>query len=206
MNCNIIKDLLPSYIDGICSEETAIEVEKHIGNCVECKHYMHAMQQPTKHIIETNVEVAKEPFKRIVKKRRLQVMTAIVLTFMMTVIGYQVVQNVGAVNQFFFPKVYAIADITDDSEEWRNISFTDYNFNNQDYVVYDSLFWKKEVISDANNESDVLLRVKDEKGNVILEEFHISPGKSFKLGDLKRNKKYFFEIKAPQGRFNINAT
>ena len=77
MNCNIIKDLLPSYVDGICSGETAAAVEKHIESCVECKLIMHMMQQPTRHIIETDVEVAKEPFKRINKKRRLQVITAI---------------------------------------------------------------------------------------------------------------------------------
>jgi hypothetical protein len=49
----------------------------------------------------------------------------------------------------------------------ESISFSDFNFNDQDYVIYDSLFWKKAIINDANNESDLLLRVKDEKGNVI---------------------------------------
>lgn len=205
MNCNIIKDLLPSYVDGICSGETAAAVEKHIESCVECKHDMHMMQQPTRHIIETDVEVAKEPFKRINKKRRLQVITAIVITFIINIIGYQVVQNVGIVNQFFFPKVMAIADITDNREEWQSISFSSDLINHHDYVIYDSLFWKKEIINSANNERDVLLRVKDEKGNVIIDEFQVSPGKSIKLENLKKKEKYFFEIKAPQGRYSINA-
>jgi hypothetical protein len=87
----------------------------------------------------------------------------------------------------------------------ESISFSDFNFNDQDYVIYDSLFWKKAIINDANNESDVLLRVKDEKGNVIIDEFQISPGKSIKLDGLEKKEKYFFEIKAPHGRFTINA-
>lgn len=205
MNCNIIKDLLPSYIDGICSEETVAAVEKHIEHCQGCKDTMQMMKQPTVQIVETNVAAAKEPFKRINKKRRFQVITAIVLSFMICIIGYQVVQNVGIVNQLFFPKVVAIAEITDDREDWQSISFSSDLINHQDYVIYDSFFWKKEIINEANNESDVLLRVKDEKGNVIIDEILIPLGKSVELDGLKRKEKYFFEIKAPQGHFNINA-
>lgn len=205
MNCNIIKDLLPSYIDGICSEETVATVEKHIEHCQRCKDTMQMMKQPTVQIDETNVEAAKEPFKRINKKRRFQVITAIVLSFMICIIASLVVQDVGVVNQFFFPKVMGIAEVTDDREEWQSVSFSSDLINLQDYVIYDSLFWKKEIINSANNESDVLLRVKDEKGDVIIDEILIPHGKSVKLDGLKRKVKYFFEIKAPQGRFNINA-
>ncbi|MFJ7732182.1 zf-HC2 domain-containing protein [Lysinibacillus sp. NPDC097231] len=205
MNCNIIKDLLPSYIDGICSEDTVAAIEKHIEHCQGCKDTTQKMQQPTVQIVETNVEAAKEPFKRINKKRRFQVITAIMMTFILTIIGFQVVQDVGVVHQFFFPKVIAIAHITDDREEWQSISFSADLINDQDYVIYDSLFWKKEIINDANNENDVLLRVKDEKGDVIIDEILIPLGKGVKLDGLKRKEKYFFEIKAPQGRFSINA-
>ena len=64
---------------------------------------------------------------------------------------------------------------------------------------------EKRIVNDANSESNVFLRVKDEKGNVIIDEFQISPGKSIKLEKLKRGEKYYFEIKAPPGRFFINA-
>lgn len=37
MNCEIIKDLLPLYIDRCCSEESANEVEKHLKECENCK-------------------------------------------------------------------------------------------------------------------------------------------------------------------------
>ncbi|QDQ02394.1 hypothetical protein FOH38_18995 [Lysinibacillus fusiformis] len=206
MNCNIIKDLLPSYIDGICSEETVATIEKHTEHCQGCKETMQMMQQqPTVQLIETNVEAVKEPFKRINKKRRFQVITAILMTFMLTIIGYQVVQEVGVVHQYFFPKVIAIVEIEDGMEDWQSISFTDFHFKDRDYLIYDRLFWKREIVNDANNERDVLLRVKDEKGNVIIDDFQISPGKSVKLDGLKRKEKYFFEIKAPQGRYSINA-
>lgn len=37
MNCEIIKDLIPLYIDRCCSEESANEVEKHLKECENCK-------------------------------------------------------------------------------------------------------------------------------------------------------------------------
>ena len=205
MNCNIIKDLIPSYIDGISSEETVAAIEKHIEHCQGCKDTMQMMQQPTIQIVETNVEAAKKPFKLINQKRRYQVIIAILMTFMITTISTLVVQEVWVVNQFFFPMAMGNAFITDDREEWQSVSFSEDLINYQEYVVYDSLFWKKEIINSGNNESDVLLRVKDEKGDVIIDEILIPLGKGVKLEGLKRKEKYFFEIKAPQGRFIINA-
>lgn len=206
MNCNIIKDLLPSYIDRVCSEDTVKAIEEHIQHCEECKLCLNMMQQ-TDYVQKLPEEAKKaiSPFKKINKKRRIQVITAIAMTFILTIVGAFVIQEVRAVNQFFFPKVMAVAVITDDREEWQSIRFSSDLINHQDYVLYDSLFWKKEIINYGMNESDVLLRVKDEKGNVIIDEFQISPGKSVKLDGLKRKEKYFFEIKAPQGRFSINA-
>lgn len=37
MNCNIIKDLIPLYIDNCCSEESVRAVEEHIAACPQCK-------------------------------------------------------------------------------------------------------------------------------------------------------------------------
>lgn len=37
MNCDIIKDLLPLYCDGVCSEETSRAVEEHLTTCPVCR-------------------------------------------------------------------------------------------------------------------------------------------------------------------------
>ncbi|MEC1718430.1 zf-HC2 domain-containing protein [Schinkia azotoformans] len=203
MNCNIIKDLLPSYIDGICSDETIKLVEDHIKNCKECKVWLNRMQKETKPIqlMPEDVEKAVTPFKKINRKRRIQVFIAIMMTFMMTIVGYYIVQDVGAVNQLFFPKKMGFVNMTNDKEEWESVKF-----NDQDFIIFDSIFWDKEIINDDSNELDIFLRVKDEKGNILIDEIQVPAGQGVKLDDLKRNKKYFFEIKAPQGRFSINAT
>jgi hypothetical protein len=36
MNCKIIQDLIPLYIDKCCSGETEKAVKEHIGKCAEC--------------------------------------------------------------------------------------------------------------------------------------------------------------------------
>ena len=36
MKCEIIRDLLPLYIDNICSKESRILIEDHLSNCTEC--------------------------------------------------------------------------------------------------------------------------------------------------------------------------
>jgi len=48
MNCNVIKDLLPLYIDGCCSEESVAIVEDHIRECAECRTLLEDMKMPSK--------------------------------------------------------------------------------------------------------------------------------------------------------------
>ncbi len=37
MDCNVIKDLLPLYVDDCCSEESARLVAEHLGTCGSCR-------------------------------------------------------------------------------------------------------------------------------------------------------------------------
>jgi len=210
MKCNIIKDLLPSYIDDICSEDTTKLVEEHIQHCEECKMCLNRMQQQTSYVQQKPIEIEKAitPFKKINKKRRIQVITSIFITFFITTVGYLVYENVGVVHDYFSPMVTAVVDVEDDSEEWQSL-----NFNDKNFLIYDRIFWKKSIVNAASNESDsgsesesnILLRVKDVNGKVVVDEIQVKSGKSVKLEGLKKNEKYFFEIKAPQGRFFINA-
>lgn len=44
MNCNIVKDLIPLYIDGCCSEESEKVVKEHIRDCDDCKRLLEDMK------------------------------------------------------------------------------------------------------------------------------------------------------------------
>ena len=47
MKCNVIKDLIPLYIDDCCSEESASLVKEHLESCAECKELYEDMKAPT---------------------------------------------------------------------------------------------------------------------------------------------------------------
>jgi predicted anti-sigma-YlaC factor YlaD len=43
ISCRIIEDILPLYVDGVCSEESRNAVESHIANCGECRKKLEQM-------------------------------------------------------------------------------------------------------------------------------------------------------------------
>lgn len=47
MNCDVVKDLIPLYIDGCCSDESKIIVEEHIKSCNTCKKLLEDMNAPS---------------------------------------------------------------------------------------------------------------------------------------------------------------
>ena len=68
MKCDIIKDLLPSYVDGLTSGESNLEIENHIKDCAECRGILERMKSE---IAADDVEVNKKdikPFKKLNKK------------------------------------------------------------------------------------------------------------------------------------------
>ncbi len=44
--CNIVKDLLPLYVEGIVNEDTADFVEEHIRHCEKCRKELEEMKSP----------------------------------------------------------------------------------------------------------------------------------------------------------------
>lgn len=54
ISCGVIKDLLPLYHDGVCSDESKAMVEEHLASCDDCQSELLAMDDalninPTAH-------------------------------------------------------------------------------------------------------------------------------------------------------------
>ena len=53
MKCEIIRDLLPLYVDEICSKEASYEIESHLKDCDKCKHIFEQMNVEIVPIIDS---------------------------------------------------------------------------------------------------------------------------------------------------------
>ena len=67
MKCDIIKDLLPSYIEGLTSETSNEEIEKHLAACEECRTFH---QEMTGEIIEVLPVTEKKELDYLKKVRK----------------------------------------------------------------------------------------------------------------------------------------
>lgn len=45
INCDVVKDLTPSYLEEICSESSRQLVEEHVAECDKCRNYLQMMRQ-----------------------------------------------------------------------------------------------------------------------------------------------------------------
>ncbi len=43
VSCEVIKDLLPLYHDGVCSNDSKRLVKEHLAACVDCRNELQAM-------------------------------------------------------------------------------------------------------------------------------------------------------------------
>lgn len=50
MKCEIIRDLLPSYIDELTSEVSNQEIEEHLKECTGCSQYLKEMKIGRAHV------------------------------------------------------------------------------------------------------------------------------------------------------------
>ena len=47
MNCRIADDLLPLYVDGVCSPDSCALLEEHLRTCPACREKLKRMGQDT---------------------------------------------------------------------------------------------------------------------------------------------------------------
>ena len=67
MKCEVVKDLMPLYVDGLCSEETTGEIREHIKECELCRKKMQELEMPIEDIT-LEEEISIEPMKKVNRK------------------------------------------------------------------------------------------------------------------------------------------
>lgn len=80
INCNIIGDLLPLYVDGAVSEDTKKLVEEHLAECEECKKAAEDMGKELVLPVHETVRAAETSFLQKMKKtwQKRRIRTAVI--------------------------------------------------------------------------------------------------------------------------------
>lgn len=63
--CNLIKDILPLYVEDIVSADTREFVSNHLEHCAECRAELEHMRGPAKYVPDIDTDIV--PLKRIKK-------------------------------------------------------------------------------------------------------------------------------------------
>lgn len=86
MKCEIIRDLLPVYIDKLTSEESNREIEAHMKGCEECRAVLKEMEteiQKEEPMESRNIQ----PFRKVNQKMKKVIQTAVVCCLTLAILA-----------------------------------------------------------------------------------------------------------------------
>lgn len=87
LTCAVVRDLLPSYVEGLTSEETNQAVEAHLADCPDCavrRDAMTALAEPVE-IAEQSREV--DYLKKVKRGNKKRVLIAVLCTILLVIAG-----------------------------------------------------------------------------------------------------------------------
>lgn len=131
MKCYVVKDLLPTYIDGLTCEEVNDEIENHLSGCSDCRTVYEQMLTPIPREVlsgDENIHF----LKKIKLRMREGYAAAIVLTCVI-MIGLMFFMYNYKIPVSFDPEVmrteiFKAAPITENSlTQWINLDDLDFN-------------------------------------------------------------------------------
>lgn len=91
ITCDVIQDLMPSYIDGILSEDSKALVEEHMGTCQECRKMLEIMKEEQgkeQNQMRSSAATLKKIRKKLIVRRVLTAAVAVILTLIAAAAGY----------------------------------------------------------------------------------------------------------------------
>lgn len=85
MKCDIIKDLIPLSVEGLCSEESEKEITEHIKTCENCRLLYENSSEKTEDII---IPSEKETFRKVNRKfKKLTLKSGIIAVLLIAVLA-----------------------------------------------------------------------------------------------------------------------
>ncbi|MCM1440001.1 MAG: zf-HC2 domain-containing protein [Roseburia sp.] len=108
MKCDIIQDLLPLYIDNVCSEESKAYVEAHLASCEKCRNIERTYRENA--FMSEKVEIKQlDGLKKIKSKVKMQSLFSYAIVLFLAAIGiYTFINNVNEFPKWFVYVIFAV--------------------------------------------------------------------------------------------------
>ena len=156
INCNVIKDILPLYVDDLASEDTKALVESHLKKCDSCMEEYRKMAN----VLQMPIECVTEPIEKLQKKWRSE---KILTTIFTTVISLVVVLLLSFC--LFFYGVPASEESIGLTTEFQ---INRYGYLNQEYVFHFTRLDNKNLNTFFKN-----IYEKNEQGEKVLVGYEV---------------------------------
>ena len=114
-SCEVVRDLIPIYIDGVCSEASADVVEGHIKECTQCKEYLNKFNDTQEMEVQLNELEEKQKLdslKKVKKKMKIKTILAVLGAIIASNILMGVVVCGIFVGMFYSAKVETHTDVS----------------------------------------------------------------------------------------------
>ena len=85
LTCGVVRDLLPSYVEGLTSQETNVAVERHLADCQDCARLRADLTGETADPAEESKEV--DYLKKVKRRGRRRVVMAVAVTVLVLALG-----------------------------------------------------------------------------------------------------------------------
>lgn len=127
--CNIIRDLLPNYIENLVSKDTKEYIEKHINECSDCKNVLEIMQEGKNREIDKEREEEKIELDYLKKYRRKMFMPKVLAVIgIIAVIIFVIIGGNFSVNYMRYTSI--AKNIKESSEKMKDLN------NYSTYMIY----------------------------------------------------------------------
>ena len=211
LDCCLVKDLLPLYIDNVLSPQSKQLVQEHLEQCESCRAEYESLRQPIQlptapDVQEENTQVLKNFKKKWTKKK----IVIALLSGLLAVFLFFPIRNAVVQSELFSPVTSSqagtvgqlhLGDLSD-GKNWTQLKMIHQNlFDNSTsyngkYLNFDNIFYEKKVINHGFSSTAVQMRVLDADGNIVKEPFWVQPGKSVSLEELHYFTPYIVEYRA----------
>ncbi|MBE6747972.1 MAG: zf-HC2 domain-containing protein [Ruminococcaceae bacterium] len=171
INCSLIKDLLPLYIDDLCSKETTEIVGNHLEICEECnKEYETLKTEPkVKPQQDNSQELIKKVNKKFGKDKKKAIIRSVSIVVAITIV-------IGIVAFLRVPLELAeycyygdgFYEMVHNSEEWETGEERETNFSSQYFDLY--INEKHGEYTVENHETAVTVRFSEDKEILLYDE------------------------------------